>query len=369
MIRVLHYGLSPNRGGIENYIYKIWSNIDKGEFHFDFADEWSGRAYYRKELEEDGCSFYDITQRRISLRKNRCDWMRAIGESKADIVHCHLNTMSYDTPIRCAMKSGVKIIVHSRNSGGKSSLFTQSMHRINRAKYSGYDFGRLAVSRKAGEWLYGNGKSFTVINNGIDTAKYRYSDEKREKLRKELGIGNDTFLIGNVAAFLDAKNHGFLIDIFNRILKINRNSMLVLSGEGPLRLQIEQKIQSLGIGDNVILTGNRPDIPDLLCALDVFVMPSKYEGFPNAVLEAQTSGLRCFISDVITDEVDAGFCEYLPLQEDAMFWAEKIIEYYDLCKYGTAGRVEAFKIVDDAGFSVRDEIKKLEQIYRDTVKG
>lgn len=367
MIRILHYGLSPNRGGIENYLLKIWKNIDHDEFRFDFVDEWDGNAFYREAFEKEGCRFFNVTQRKFSLIKNQKDWIRAIKESEADIVHCHLNTMSYDTPIRCALKYGVKTIVHSRSSGSKKALTTQILHGYHKYKYRNTDFTRLAVSKKAGDWLFGANVPFTVINNGVDTEKYKFSEDNRKKIRDELGINKDTLVVGNVGAFLPVKNHIFMLDVFNEVLRINPSSVLVLCGEGFTRNKAEERAKEIGIDGRVIFTGNRSDIPAVLSALDVFVMPSLFEGFPNAVLEAQTSGLRCVLSDVITDEVDAGKCCYLNINDGAEKWAEVIV------KNSVQGmendyRNNSYKEIGSKGFSVQQEIAKLEEIYREIMK-
>lgn len=368
MIRVLHYGLSPNRGGIENYLYKIWTHIDKNEFQFEFADEWGGRTCYRKELEAQGCRFFDIVPRRESIRKNRKDWERVLKESKADILHCHLNTFSYDTPIREAMDTGVHIIVHSRSAGGKNAIVTRFLHYLHKSQYAKCDMVRLAVSKKAGEWLFGDHADFTVVNNGIDTDKFQFSESGREKIRNEFGIGQNTFVLGNVAAFLPVKNQSFIVDVFYRILEAVSDAVLILSGDGMMRSNVENRIRQLGLGNKVILTGNRSDIPDILSAIDVFLMPSKYEGFPNAVLEAQTNGLKCFLSDVITEEVNAGMCEYLPIGKSVDIWVDRILSYRR--KIGdNLSRKQAGQLVDKGGFSVHSEIWKMETIYRNLTEG
>ncbi|MCD8028372.1 MAG: glycosyltransferase [Erysipelotrichaceae bacterium] len=145
------------------------------------------------------------------------------------------------------------------------------------------------------------GKQYQILANAIPAKDYIYSSYKRNKVREELYL-QDEFVVGLVARFSVQKNHKFLLDIFYELLKINLNSKLLLVGDGDLRPKIEEQIDYLNIKDKVILTGVRTDISDLLQAMDVFVMPSLYEGLPLSIVEAQASGLPCYISDKVPIE-------------------------------------------------------------------
>ena len=134
-------------------------------------------------------------------------------------------------------------------------------------------------------------------------------------------------MVGHIGRFMTQKNHAFLLDIFNQIYTQNNNAVLLLVGTGELQAQIKEKIKALGLEKNVIFTGVRSDVPQLLSAMDVFVFPSFYEGMPNTVIEAQATGLPCVIADTITSEADiTGLVKYLSLSDSADKWAETAFE-------------------------------------------
>ena len=184
---------------------------------------------------------------------------------------------------------------------------------------------RFACSDNAGKWMYGN-LDYKVVKNAIDIDKYIYNEETRKRVREKWNM-NDKVVYSHVGIYMPAKNHKFLIETFSYIVKKQPNAMLVLIGEGELRAEMEAQILELGIGDNVILTGVRRDVEELLQMTDVFMFPSIYEGLPLSLIEAQSAGLRCLISDVITREVVVtDLVTQLPLSLGAEEWADKAIE-------------------------------------------
>lgn len=358
MIRVLHYGISQNRGGIETYLYKLWSNIDHSKFHFDFIDTNLDNPCFYDEFNKLGSNFYKITHRNISLIKNRRDLQELFERESFDIFHCHLNTLSYIEPIRTALKYGCKVIVHSRSAGTSNSIITNSLHHFHSLILPRDKIKMVAVSDLAGKWLFGKAANFQTINNGIDIERFQFSIKNRRKLRNELNL-KDKFVVGNVGAFLYAKNHKFILKVFYELLKQKPEAVLVLIGTGPMKEDVVNYANEMGIKDNVLFLGRRSDIPALLSAMDFFLFPSLYEGFPNAVLEAQTSGLPSLISDTITNEVEvARNCQRLSLNLSPKEWANNIInlEPYEDRRLGS-------NQVKSAGFSMQEEIKKVESMY------
>ena len=361
MIEILQYGLSKNRGGIETYLLKIWEHIDHDQFHFSFIDTTPDgeQPCFFNELKESGCDFYKITPRSKSIRKNRKDLETLFQNKHFDILHFNVNTMSYITPVYVALKNECKVIIHSRNAqSAQKKRITKIMHYINRFLSNTMDINRIAVSGKAGEWLFGN-SSFRVFNNGIDVEKFRYRKDYRAIHRNN--ISDDTIVIGNVGAFLPAKNHKFIIDIFENVIK-KRNAVLWLIGEGKNREEIEEYVDQKGLSKQVTFWGNRQDINTIYSAMDVLLFPSLYEGFPNVVLESQCEGLPCLISSVITDEVCiTDQVKKMDLSKDANEWANQLLKLYDRCS--VCEREKSFLEIDEKGFSVDKEIKRLEEYY------
>lgn len=361
MIKILHYGLSENRGGIETYLNKLWNNIDKSKFHFDFIDTNIGKPCFYDEFSSLGSNFYKITPRKISSYNNKKDLEKLFRNEHFDILHCHLNTLSYIEPIKIALKYGCKVIVHSRSSNSPDSVITKLLHRFNyyQLKLIFQDeIIKLAVSDIAGEWLFGKESTYEIINNGVNIDKFKFLSSLRSETRKFLEL-NDNFIVGHIGAFNYAKNHKYLLKIFKKILSNQSNAILLLVGEGEFESEILNLASKMEIREKVIFLGIRTDIPELMCAMDIFVFPSHYEGFPNVVLEAQTSGLPCIISDTITNEVViTNYCKRLSRKDDPNKWAQEIHEIdYDI------NREKSYKEIKKKGYSLNDEIDKIERIY------
>lgn len=356
--KILHYGLSCKKGGIETYLMKISQIVNQQEVDFLFIDEWEGKAYYRSELEQIGFKFIDVISRRKSFIKNRKQWDDLLANEMPDVLHCHLNTLSYIYPIIAAKRLGITVIVHSRSSGDMGSLVSKVLHNINYRRIKNIDIIRVAVSNEAGKWLF-RSLDYTVINNGIDELKYRFSEKNRNKIRKELGIDKMT-IVGNVASLSRPKNIRFLLDVFYEYHKVDKNSVLVLVGDGVLKSSLMEHVKVLGLEYAVIFTGEKDNVEEILSAMDLFVMTSLYEGFPNALLEAQCNGIRCIVSDRITKEVNLGLCTYVSLDEEPIKWVGVMREALKRHEE----RENAYLNVGEKGFSVRTEIINLMELYR-----
>lgn len=276
-----------------------------------------------------------------------------------------MNTLSYVTPIFCAVKNNIPVVVHSRNAGASKSKITNMLHKINSLFLPSNKIRMISVSGLAGNWLFGKNSDFTVINNGLDIDKYMYNEHSRLNIRQEFHLYNEELII-HLGAMREQKNHLFLLDIFSEYLKLEPTSKLLLVGDGELKREILEKINYLNIEKNVIVAGLRRDVSNMLSAADLFLFPSFFEGFPNAVLEAQTSGLPCLISNEITNEVIiTEDCYSMSLSADSKAWANKL---YTMKKNSDFDRKRNAKVIIDHGFSVQEEMKKISDLYRDIVR-
>lgn len=193
--------------------------------------------------------------------------------------------------------------MHSHNTfpsvGGK----LEKLHKFNRKYlYDNADY-RLACSDNAGKWMYGNG-AFEIIKNGIDTKGFRFCTEYGEEIRAMYGIPMNAFVIGHVGRFTNQKNHSKLIDIFAAIKERKSDAYLLLLGGGELQDTIKSKVEKLNLCDSVIFCGVRTDVNKYLCAMDAFVFPSTWEGLGIVAIEAQASGLECYLSRELPKEVE-----------------------------------------------------------------
>lgn len=362
MIKVLHYGVSDNLGGIETYLQKITKAVNHQKFQFDFIVPKEGAPEGFDELLKYNCHFYKVTSRQQNPLKNFIEINSIINENNYDIIHCHLVSLSYITPIVIARRKGIPVVIHSHSSNSPKSPVTLILHNLNKYRITKYKYKAVAVSKQASEWLFNQDKDVEILNNGIDINKYRFNDMSRTLIRNEFNLKDD-FVAIHIGMFAEVKNHNYLLDIFKEINKTNPKSKLLLVGDGPTKEKqdIFSKIAKLKLENSIIYLGTRTDIPDLLSSADCLIFPSIYEGFPGVVIEAQTSGLPCLISDSITDEVVINDnCFRLPLNSDPKIWAEKAlsIKNYRDRSYGAEN-------IKEHNLSVEDEIVKIENLYLD----
>lgn len=356
-IRILHVGLDTHLGGIETYLLKISSNIDHNLFEFSFLAYDEEKPCFFDELSALGCRFHYVRSRRRSWFGNARDIRELLAAEKYDIIHCHLNSLTYITPALEGLKAGAKVIVHSRNGGSAIGSSSRILGAINRFRMPWKKVRCVAVSDVAGRWMFGKHGNYTVLNNGLDTDKYRYSESSREAIRKELAILPDAEAIANVGAFRAQKNHSFIIDVFNQYHGKHPDSRLILVGEGELEGEIKNKVSEYGIRDSVIFTGKRTDISAILSASDKYLFPSLYEGFPNALLEAEASGLLCVSSSAITEQACLDNCIRVSLDAPMEDWISALEQP------ALTDRSCCAEMVEKAGFGIRDEISRLEDLY------
>lgn len=366
MVRILHFGLSENMGGIEAYLRNLVLNSNREKFQFDFLILGHETPCFYNEFVSLGCNFYFVTKRSKNLVKNRKEIRALFAKEKFDLFHCHLNSLSYLEPAIIAKELHIPTIITSHNAGFKGSFISKLLHFINRKKVLENGYKLLAVSQKAGEWMFGKTTNFDVINIGIDIEKYKFHKVSRLNKRKEFALKDDELVIVHTGAFRIQKNHSFIIDIFNELSSYNSNYKLILVGEGELMNEIKNKVRGLGLEDKVIFTGLRNDIPEILSASDIFLFPSFYEGFPTSVIEAQASGLPIFISSSITEEVSIiDHCNQLPIENNINEWVKNI---RTISRYNEEERVRASEVIYEKGFSREKEIQKIHETYLEVLK-
>lgn len=325
-IKILFEGLSQNIGGIENYVYNLYKNIDKSKYDISFLVDGDIKIAYYDQYKSEGCDFFYTENRKKSYTKYLKDLKKIYSENQFDIIH--INVMSYSLFERITMAckySKAKIIVHSHSTGyAKGYCKTKLLHQIGKIFVRNKKFYKVACGEDAGNYMFGK-NDFSIINNGVDTERFKYSEENRKEIRDEFNIDETTTVLTNVGAFFPVKNHSFLIDIFNEYLKINPKSLLLLVGEGFLKEKIEAKVEDLKIQNSVIFAGKRGDVNKIYSASDAYVMPSISEGLSVALCEAQANGLKCFTSDGVDKKTNiSGNVEFISLKEDGKYWAEYI---------------------------------------------
>lgn len=360
MIRVLQVVTKMDRGGLETMIMNYYRNIDKSKIQFDFLVHRKERGAYDDEIEKLGGKIYRLQKLNpFSLKYRKSLNLFFKDHKEYSIVHSHINCLSA-LILKYAKKNGVKNrFSHSHISDNISFSVKNMVKLFYRNKLCKYTTKRFACGEKAGNWLY-KGKDFTVIPNAIDATKFRYNYKNREIVRKELGISNDTLVIGHVGRFTEQKNHKFILDVFKKINSEVSDSALVLVGTGELYEDIRSYANEKGVISNVYFLGVRNDIEIIMQSLNVFLLPSLFEGLPVTIVEAQAAGIQCVISDNVSSEciLTKNVCS-LSLNIDIKEWAEKIIEL------SKKDPTDTYNEIVSNNYDINSNCKYLERIYEE----
>lgn len=292
-------------GGVESVIMNYYRHLDHSKVQFDFiCDEDSTRIPYDEIKKLGGRVF--LVPKYQNLPKYLKALEKLFKENQYRIVHSNINTLSV-FPLYAAKKAGVPIrISHSHSTSNPKEWKRNLIKNILRPFSKRYATDYFACSEVAGRYLFGN-KAFDrsevkIIHNAIDIDKFKFDEVARKKLRKEFEIKDSTIVVGHVGRFVQQKNHTFLADVFNEYHRKKPDSKLLLVGSGPLENEIKKKVERLGLDDSVLFLGQRDDINKLYSVMDIFCLPSLYEGLPVVGVEAQAAGLPCVFSDKITND-------------------------------------------------------------------
>lgn len=368
-IKILYFmdGIG-NAGGIQEMVLKWLENMNTNEIQVDILSYNTGKIdNYPERFEKFGGKIH-IVQTYISKKyfiKSFKDLYKFFNENRDyDILHAHASSKAIFVML-FAKIYGIKTrILHSHCTQfimkGKISLLIANLFKPL-TNFLTTDY--YACSLEAGIFLFGKkaieqGK-VTIAHNAIKVSDYKFNEDNRKNIRRELGIENN-IVIGHVGRFRPQKNHDYLIDIFKEINNIENNSVLLLVGNGELEKSIKEKVKRLGIEKNVIFLGFRTDINRIMQGMDILVMPSIFEGLPVTCIEAQAEGLPCVFSDTITK--DAAILKesvYINLETPPNKWAEIILDITKNYK-----RRDTTEIIQKHGYDIALESKKIEEFYK-----
>ena len=354
-------------GGVEAVIMNYYRNIDRTKVQFDFVIDGYEKTSLDDEILSLGGKVYKVVPYTKNVLKNIYQIYRIIKDNKYEIVHSNMNTLAVFS-LFAAWLAGARVrILHNHSTAVKSEKLRSALKYILRPFAPIFANRYMACSFLAGEWMYGKKKmqsgKVKVLNNAIDVDKFAYNPEIRKQLRHELNIEKDTLVSGHVGRFMYQKNHDFLIDIFKEIHTQKKNSVLLLIGDGPLRHIIEEKVKNYNLQDSVKFLGLRKDVKDLYNVMDVFVLPSWYEGLPVVSVEAQANGLPCFVSDRVSKECKlSSSMNFVSLNKSADCWSKEILNY------SVFRNENAITELSKKGFCISKEIDKIEKFYLEEIK-
>ncbi len=356
MKRILHVVTYMGRGGLETMIMNYYRHIDRTKVQFDFLVHRADEADYDDEIKQLGGKIYRLPP----MNPFSPHYLKQLNvffanHSEYKIVHVHQDCMSAII-LKAAKKNGVPIrIAHSHNSNQDKNLkYPIKLHYRNKISKFATDF--FACSSESGDWMF-RGTQYKILNNAINAQDYAFSAEIRQNIRKSLNIPNDAFVLGHIGRFAPVKNHVFLINLFNELYLNPKNAYLLLIGDGELRKTIECKVSELKLNSRVIFLGVCNNVNELLSAMDVFVMPSIYEGLPVSIVEAQSNGLPCIVSHHFSKDCDiTPLIERISLDAPIDIWLNAINDT-------SKKRIDTISYIKKAGFDIKQNALWLQDYY------
>lgn len=364
MIRVLHAVPDMNSGGIENYIMNMYRIIDRDEVQFDFLVHHEKPGFFDSEIESLGGRIFRLpvldTKNVLAYKRgleklfSRGEWPVVHGHA-ASLAGFYLSTAErFSVQARIAHSHGASYL-RTPKGYAKKLLFKGAGKHANI---------RLACSTEAGRYLFGD-KQFYLAKNAIDSKRFSFDSDLRTHARKALGIDSDQLVVGHVGRFNLQKNHRFLIEIFSEIVKLAPDSLLLLVGTGELEASIRELVANKDLESKVKFQSVTDEPEMFYVAMDVFVLPSLFEGLPLVGIEAQCNGLPCFFSSEITREVAvSNQARFLDLDDGASAWARAAVE---TARCGD--RADCSARVVNHGFDCAENTRKMELFYRLAAEG
>jgi len=354
-LHILHVGLTDQRGGMESFAIEFGKQLKKKDIIFDYtcmyksiasADEIDGQVYFIPKETRDPMGYYRALSR------------VAVGYK---IAHVNMLSCANILTLLALRKAGVqRVIMHSHNTSSNTRL-KRTMHRINKPFACRYATDYLACSREAAEWLFPKKMQdrVTVLKNAIDFDRMKFDPEAREQIRREIGADDDELVIGNFGRHTYQKNVGFLIRVFKGVLEKGVKAKLLLVGNGDEHEALAETCRKTLEPGKALIMENQPDINRYYSAIDIFCMPSLFEGLSISAIEAQASGLDCLFSDRVTEKTRVlPETQFLPLKEEA--WVGAIVNH----KARDREPAHVYEFMKKSGFLIEDEAGVLEAIYR-----
>lgn len=364
--RVLHIFSGMNRGGAETMLMNLYRKMDRTQVQFDFLTHRNDPCAYDEEiLSLGGRLFYVPSIGRtnpISFVRNVKQIIQEEGPFAA--VHAHTDFQTGFIAL-AARLAGVPVRIchsHSTSWRARSSFFGRMQLFVFRRLIASCATALCACGEDAGRFLFGDVKAVHLLPNGIDLDLFSGDKTGAEYEKRKRGIASDRLIIGHIGRFTEEKNHVFLLRLAAYMKERGTDFQLVLAGDGPLRTQTEEMAEKLGIRNDVLFLGIEEHVHELMKAIDVFVMPSLYEGLPVVLVEAQASGVPCVISDGITEEADAGLglIKRLSIEQPPEEWAAAVLQ---AAAAPRPGEEHIRKTLGRLGYDAKENVGAVMKLY------
>ncbi len=374
-IHVAHM-IPMGAGGISTLTVSMYDLMNHDNVKYSYLMFRDAEEFYEEKVKEAGCKKIIVDTECLGAFKKFYTKLFVVGKSlkknNVDIMHVDASS-PYDVIIAISAKiGGVKtVIMHSHNDNfekdaNKIRNFLMPVFKLLIPFFTDY---YIACSSTAAEFMFPQRvlkkETILILKNGIMAEKYIFDENIRNDVRNKYNI-SDKFVVGHVGRFVEQKNHDFLIDIFNSVVKMEPNSVLMLIGTGDYEERIKKKVDDLKLGDKVIFVGTSHEVNKLMNAMDVFVFPSLFEGLGMVAVEAQASGLPTICANTIPLEAKVSdLFEQIDLNASPQIWAEKILAKKNTSKE----RHNMYDFVSKAGYDVKESAKILEKQYIKIISG
>lgn len=327
MIKVLQTGCSSNPGGVECLVTEYYRYINRDGIQFDFLDLYGNGIAFSGLIKTLGGRIYHVADYRKHFIRAAVAIKKILRQGNYDIVHVHMQSAANLLPVLLSLHDGAVVVAHSHSSAVSGKMTGKILHRINRHILYRLPVEKWACGGRAGRWMWG--KSFrkeNIIPNAIEYQKFKYNAAVRKRIREYCGFTSQDRVIGFAGRFGKEKNTFFLIRVFRNLLDICGSYKLLTVGGNDLFDQFLSEMKRSGLDYAYYSAGVQENVNEWYQAMDAFLLPSFFEGFPVVAVEAQAAGLPCFLSDRITREVNiSGKVHFLPVEKkDSLLWARRI---------------------------------------------
>lgn len=357
-MRILHVTPGFNGGGVGFVVANFCTQPTPEGIAFDIVGEGFGREHMLHErFVAAGFGVHYVVPKKNHLLRNIRQMIRLMKKGHYDGVHVHYEEWSF-LYLMLAWLCGVRMRVCHAHMAYMPGSDKKPHYKLFRVLLNLFATERLACSKDAGEHLFRR-HPYTVLNNAIDSHAYRFDCEKRRQMRSKLNV-EDKLVIGVVGRLTFQKNPQMSIEILREIRKTRKDAVMLMVGIGDLGKEVVQLIKAYDLGDAVRLLGFRQDVPALMQAMDVFVLPSRWEGLGIVYVEAQAAGLYAFGTDEVVPK-EAAVCpelmRFIPKESTAAQWASAVLDVLPYERLVTTQRIV------EAGYDLSDERDKLINIY------
>lgn len=355
-------------GGQESFVFNVLDHMDLTNMAVDILTPYYCKNEYYQNIIANKKGKIITLDLPFMQGANRFNIIKPLDkflkENKYDIIHIHSGSISVLAEVAMvACKHHInKIIVHSHCAAERKSLKYRIIKFISLPILNHCPTDYLACSKVAGECKYSKKivrEKLVILKNGVDLKKFEFNEIVRKQMRKELGIANDTYVVGHVGRFSYQKNHEYLVEVFEKLKQKHKNSLLILIGNGENFKLIKELVKARSLTDSVCFIGNVNNVQDYMQVMDVFVLPSRFEGLPIVGVEAQANGLPTMVSTSVSDELElSDAIDFISLENQKM-WIQKLLSYIGTKRFNT------FESLTKNGYNIESTVSKLKKIYED----